>query len=92
MGHECRGGYASLDASDKATLSAAWKNWLYIAAAGGVAGSIYYPYASKTDFYNRQSEYIRKTYLLFQILCESFAAQKEEQTAEKRPHDIDSLC
>lgn len=61
-----RGGYANLDARDKAALAGTWKNTLFLAAAAGAVYSIYYPYASKTEFYKRASPYMRETYLHLQ--------------------------
>jgi hypothetical protein len=61
-----RGGYANLDVKDKAILSAAWKNWLYIGAAAGAGSAIYYPWAQGTEFYRRASDYMRRTYFLLQ--------------------------
>lgn len=61
-----RGGWDKLDARDQGILSAAWKNWLYIAAAAGTTQAIYYPFASNTDFYRRASQYMKDTYFMLQ--------------------------
>jgi len=61
-----RGGYANLDARDKAILSAAWKNWLYVGASVGLIPSVYYPTVHETEFYRRASQYMRETYYLLQ--------------------------
>jgi hypothetical protein len=61
-----RGGLKNLDANQRIALNNAAINWLYIGAAAGVTGAIYYPYAKNTDFYKNATEYLRENYWLIQ--------------------------
>lgn len=64
-----RGGYANLDAKDKAILGAAWKNWTMMSAVMGTGAAIYVPYTQSgagNEFYDRASQYMRDTYWLIQ--------------------------
>lgn len=66
--HE-RGGYANLDAKDKAILGAAWKNWTMMSAVMGTGAALYVPYTQSgagNEFYDRASQYMRDTYWLIQ--------------------------
>lgn len=61
-----RGGYKNLDANQKIALNNAAINWMYIGAAAGLTGTVYYNYAKDTDFYKNASEYLRENYWLIE--------------------------
>ena len=61
-----RGGFKNLDANQRIALSNAAINWMYIGAAAGITGTMYYNYAKNTDFYKNASEYLRENYWLIE--------------------------